>query len=82
MELGGFLQHIYFLVLSSSVINKAIIKHNSLLVIAISFGFYIISYIQRIKGILVFENWMFSWIIRQVALWGTSQFPFIIGAVF
>lgn len=25
---------------------------------------------------------MFSWIVRQVALWGTSQFPFIIGAVF
>ena len=71
-----------FLVLSSSIINKAIIKHNSLLVIVISFGFYIISYIQRIKGILVFENWMFSWIVRQVALWGTSQFPFIIGAVF
>ena len=48
----------------------------------ISFIIYNISYIQRIKTPILFGEYSIDLIIRQLALLGTSQFPFIIGAVF
>lgn len=37
------------LVLLSPIINKLVVKYNNILVIALSFIFYIVAYIQRIK---------------------------------
>ena len=70
------------LVLLSPIINKIVVKYNKILVIAISFIFYVVAYIQRIKGIIVLDNNILNWFIRQIALLGTSQLPFIIGSVF
>ncbi|MBC5624036.1 acyltransferase family protein [Clostridium sp. NSJ-49] len=70
------------LVLVSHMINKIVLKNNSYLIIIMSFLFYILAYIQRIKGVIIFDNVFLNWIIRQLALFGTSQFPFIIGAIF
>ena len=70
------------LVLVSPIINKMIIRYNNILIIALSFIFYAIGYIQRIKVALVFNNEILNWFVRQIALFCTSQFPFIIGAIF
>lgn len=70
------------LVLLSPIINKIVVKYNTILVISISFIFYAIAYVQRIKGVIVLDNYILNWFIRQIALFGTSQLPFIIGSVF
>ena len=70
------------LVLLSPIINKIIVKYNSIIIMTISFVFYVVAYVQRIKGIIVFDNEVLNWSIRQVALFGTSQLPFIVGAIF
>lgn len=70
------------LVLVSPIINKLVVKNNNILIIGLSFIFYGIAYVQRIKGILVFDNDIINWGVRQIALFGTSQFPFVVGAVF
>ena len=70
------------LVLLSPIINKVVVKYNNTLVIALSFIFYIFAYIQRIKGVIVLDNNILNWFIRQTSLLGTSQLPFIIGSVF
>lgn len=70
------------LVLLSPMINKLIIKYNSIIILALSFVFYFIGYIQKIKVVLVFDNNILNWFIRQIALFGTAQFPFIIGIIF
>lgn len=70
------------LVLLSPIINKIIVKHSNMLVITLSFIFYVVAYIQRIKGVIVLDNNILNWFIRQIALFGTSQLPFIIGSVF
>lgn len=70
------------LVLLSPITNKIVVKYNTVLVIAISFIFYAIAYVQRIKGVIVLDNDILNWFIRQIALFGTSQLPFIIGSVF
>lgn len=77
-----FLTTYIVLVLVSSAINKVVIKNNNVVIVAISLIFYFLAYIQRIKGVLVFENEILNWFIRQLALFGTSQLPFIIGAIF
>ena len=70
------------LVLLSSSINKLVKKFSPFLLIVISFLIYCIAYIQRIKGVIVVDNSILRWIIVQAALFGTSQFPFIVGSIF
>lgn len=70
------------LVLVSPFINKIVIKYNNILILGVSFIFYVVAYIQRIKGVIVFDNEVLNWFIRRLALFGTSQLPFIIGTVF
>lgn len=70
------------LVLLSPIINKIVVKYNNMLVITLSFIFYVVAYIQRIKGVIVLDNSILNWFIRQIALFGTSQLPFTIGSVF
>ena len=77
-----FLTTYILLVILSSCINKIVKKYNSIVIIFISFLIYFMAYIQRIKGILNFDNVILEYIVRQLALLGTSLFPYIIGAIF
>lgn len=70
------------LVLISPIINKLIIKYSNIIIVLISLVFYFVAYVQRIKGVIIFDNEILNWGIRQIALLGTSQFPFIVGCVF
>jgi hypothetical protein len=71
-----------FLVFASPVLFKIIIKFNPIIILIISFIIYSLAYIQRIKIPLVFDSYILNWLFRQMALFGTSVFPFIIGALF
>lgn len=77
-----FLTTYIILVLISPIINKFVIKYNKIGIIVLSFMFYLVAYIQRIRGIIVLNNEILEWGISQIALIGTSQFPFIVGAIF
>lgn len=70
------------LIISSGYLNRMILKKNSYIVLFISLIFYFFAYIQRIKIPIVLESEVGNYILRQVALYGTSQFPFIVGAIF
>lgn len=77
-----FLTTYIVLLISSEFINQLVIKRNPWVIISLSFLIYFIAYIQRIKTPLVFDSVFINWILRQIALWGTSQLPFIVGGVF
>ncbi|MGL5203956.1 acyltransferase family protein [Cetobacterium sp.] len=70
------------LVLFSKRIYEVILKRNSVLIVAFSLIFYVLGYIQRIKVPIVLDNIYLDYFLRQLALFGTSQFPFVIGGVF
>ena len=74
-----FLTTYILLVILSPIINKIIKKYNTMVIIIASFVIYFIAYMQRIKGILIFNNIILDYIVRQLALLGTSVFPYIIG---
>lgn len=77
-----FLTTYIILVFLSPYINKVIIKYNPLLIAVISFMIYFIAYIQRIMVPIVSDSQVISYILRQAALFGTYQFPYIVGAIF
>ena len=77
-----FLTTYVLLVMVSSIINKIVKKYNTAVIIFISFTIYIIAYVQRMKGVLYFDNVILNYIVRQLALLGTALFPYIIGAIF
>lgn len=77
-----FLTTYIILVLLSTCINKIVIKYNSLLIIGISFIIYLIGYIQRIMVPIVTDSEIINYILRQAALLGTSQFPYVVGVIF
>lgn len=77
-----FLTTYIIMVLLSPMIYRLIDKYNYKLIMILSFAFYFIAYIQRIKGGIVVDNNTIQWFIRQLALLGTSQLPFIIGGIF
>lgn len=70
------------LTLLSPFIHKIVKQYHVGVVIGISFLVYFTTYIQRIKGIIVVEDNLLEWMIRQGALLGTTQFAFIVGAIF
>lgn len=77
-----FLTTYIILVLVSPVINKIILKYNWIAILVISLVLYFIGYLERIKGIVVFDNEVLNWFMRQLGLFGTSQLPFIVGGIF
>lgn len=77
-----FITTYIILVLMSPVINKVVIKQNSILIISVTLVIYLVAYIQRIKGIIIFDNEILNWTIRQAALLGISLLPYIVGALF
>jgi len=66
----------------SKFINKAVQRYNNVLITLIVFVIYCICYVQRIKVVITFTNPVLNWAITQVALLGTSLFPFVVGAIF
>lgn len=70
------------MVLLSSITHRIVKKYPTILIVIVSLGIYFIGYLQRIKGIIVADNEIIRWLLRQAGLWGTSQFPFIIGSIF
>lgn len=81
---GGwwFITTYIILILMSPIINKAVIKQNNIFIIGIVLLIYLFAYVQRIKGVINFDNEILSWIIRQAALLGTSLLPYVTGALF
>ena len=69
------------LVLMSPIIFKFVLKFDYRLVLLFSFCLYGVAYIQRIKVPLQFNQIFLDAILEQLALFGSSLFPFIIGAI-
>ena len=70
------------LVAFSKQINEIILKRSSLLIVFLSLIFYVLGYVQRIKVPIVLNNVYLDYLLRQLALFGTSQLPFILGGIF
>lgn len=77
-----FLTTYIILVITSPISNKIVESNKPIKIVILSFIIYFIAYLQRIKNIIIIDNQVVTWIITQAALWGTSQFPFIVGSIF
>ena len=77
-----FLTTYIILVLVSQYINKVVIKYNVGLIMILSLGIYFIGYVQRIMVPIQTDNEIINYILRQAALFGTSQFPYVVGVIF
>jgi hypothetical protein len=78
-----FLQTYIILVLVSPFLFKWIMKSNYYVVILISGIFYFVAYAQRIKQVIDFgQHAVLSMLVNAIVLFGTSQLPFIVGAIF
>lgn len=69
------------LVLSSPLILGFVNRFNGSWIVIVSFLFYSIAYIQRIKVPIVLDNFVLDRFLSQLALLGTAQFPFVLGAL-
>lgn len=78
-----FLQTYIILVFLAPPLFKVIKKYNSILLVLISSFIYLVTYIQRIKHVLdLGDNYALNMITNAIVLVGTSQLPFIVGAIF
>lgn len=78
-----FLQTYIILVFLAPALIKVMKKNNSILLVLVSGFIYLIAYIQRIKHVLdLGDNTALNMFVNAVVLVGTSQLPFITGAVF
>ncbi|SDM78365.1 acyltransferase [Bacillus sp. OK048] len=78
-----FVQTYIILVLLAPPLFKVIKKYNSITIFLISGFIYLITYIQRIKQVLDFgDNSAINILVNAIVLVGTSQLPFVVGAIF
>lgn len=78
-----FLQTYVLLVLLSPYLLKIVYKNNSYLILFLSLGVYFVSYIFRIKQVIELgDNQLLIFLFNTIVLFGTSLFPFIVGALF
>ena len=70
------------LIITSKAINEIILRRNNILILICSLIFYFVAYIQRIKVPIILDSELANYILRQISLYGTSQLPFIVGAIF
>jgi surface polysaccharide O-acyltransferase-like enzyme len=78
-----FVQTYIILVLLVPPLFKVFKKYNSITIFLISGFIYLITYIQRIKQVLDFEeNPAINILVNAIVLVGTSQLPFVVGAIF
>lgn len=77
-----FLTTYIILVFVSPYINKVVAKYNVGLIMVLSLIIYFIGYVQRIMVPIQTDNEIINYILRQAALFGTSQFPYVVGVIF
>jgi hypothetical protein len=78
-----FVQTYIILVLLAPSLFKFVKKYNSTVLLFISGFIYLVAYVQRIKHVVDFGDHAFlSTLVNAIVLVGTSQLPFIIGAIF
>ena len=78
-----FLQTYIILVLISPLMFTLVKKYSSLMILTISGIIYFLSYVQRIKHVIDLSHHpLLNMIATAVVLFGTSQLPFIAGAIF
>ncbi|MFJ5759891.1 acyltransferase [Neobacillus sp. NPDC093182] len=78
-----FVQTYIILVLLAPPLFKVIKKYNSVILFLISGFIYLITYIQRIIHFLDFgDGSSINPLVNAIVLVGTSQLPFIVGAIF
>jgi surface polysaccharide O-acyltransferase-like enzyme len=78
-----FLQTYIILVFLAPPLFKVIMKYNSIFLVLISGFVYLVTYIQRIKHVLdLGDNPALNMAANVFVLVGTSQLPFIVGAIF
>lgn len=77
-----FIQTYAVIVLLSPLIFKMVIKFNSLILFVISGIIYFISFIADARGLFKFENNIVEEFRTTFLLFGTSQFSFVLGALF
>lgn len=75
-----FLTYI-LLVLTSNVTFKWVVKYSSLAIIIGSILLYVPAFYFRVYKPNVSDVEILNWIQRQLSLYGTSFFPFIVGAI-
>lgn len=68
--------------LVSPLINKILEKYNPILIIIILLGIYFVEYLQMVMVSIVTDSRVIIYLLRQGALFGTSQLPYIVGTVF
>lgn len=77
-----FLTTYIILVILSKGINKIVERYNVILILVISFMIYFICYIEYWHKIIVFEDPILNWEIKQITLFGTSQLAYLVGSIF
>lgn len=78
-----FLQTYIILVIISPMLFKLVIRYSSLHILLISGCVYFFSFLQRFKNLLnIGDETILNMFVTALILVGTSQFPFIIGAIF
>lgn len=78
-----FMQTYVILVLVSPYLLKVVNKYNPIILFFIAGTIYFVSYVQQFKHVIDFSDHEIAlFIIRTIALLGTSQFSFVIGAIF
>lgn len=78
-----FLQTYIVLIFLSPLIFKAVIKYNSIGLLIVSISIYLFSHLQRFRHVIdIGNNPVINAIVNIMVLVGTSQLPFIVGAIF
>jgi surface polysaccharide O-acyltransferase-like enzyme len=78
-----FLQTYIILVLLTPLFNRLIKKYNSMVLLCISGVIYLLTYIQRIKQVIdLGDHAVLILLVDAIVLVGTSQLPFVVGAIF
>ncbi|MGF9965394.1 acyltransferase family protein [Bacillus rhizoplanae] len=78
-----FLQTYIILVFLAPALTKLVRKYNSLSLLIVFGAIYLASYIQRIKHVFDFGNYIvLNEFVNAIVLVGTSLLPFIVGSIF
>lgn len=77
-----FLTIYILLCLVSPWLNRLVLKYSSWLVVVGSLVIYFVAYLQRFKSIIMFDIEVLDWAMSQLAYFGTSLFPFLVGSIF
>ncbi|MBM7651845.1 acyltransferase family protein [Neobacillus cucumis] len=78
-----FVQTYIILVLLAPYIFKFFKKYSLITLLLVSGFFYLVAYVQRIKHVMDFGgSTPLNMVVNAIVLVGTSQLPFIVGAIF